>query len=57
MKALTGGVNFYRCEKVTLTDEYSKLICFPSVKAETRFLRLTGENQVSGTFEQCCSFR
>ena len=52
MKALTGGVNFYRCEKVNcflkilLTDEYSKIMYFTSVT----------ENQVSGTFEQCCSF-
>ena len=31
MKALTSGVNFCRCEKVKLTDEYSKVMYFVSV--------------------------
>ena len=36
MKALTSGVNFCRCEKVKLTDEYSKVMYFLSVTEKPR---------------------
>ena len=36
MKALKGGVNFCRCEKVKLTDEYSKLVYVLSITEKPR---------------------
>ena len=56
------AVNFCRCEEINCfldTDEYLKNpVFFPrNSMAQTRFSRLTAENQVSITFEQYCSFR